>query len=289
MKTILVLTDFSINATYTAQYALHLAQKIEANLLLCNIYDDPHGKPADSSTSPLKSAEEDSINDLVALAALLKKQLDSPENQGKFRPEINQCSEKGLSQHTLNGLVKKHAITFGAISEHNNVGVSSFFATNHARAIIEKANFPLLIVPYQARFKPYQAIAFATAMNYSDIDVLQSLTGLAGHSGSEILITRVIPDKGENELTVKEFFNQIPSKIAYPRIRYQAIKNRSVIAGLRWLTAHKEIDLLVLVHRKQNFLRKLFNGSIVQRLALRTGIPLLIFPCVTARETLPVF
>ena len=41
MKTILVLTDFSINADYTAHYALKFAQKIKANLLLCNIYATP--------------------------------------------------------------------------------------------------------------------------------------------------------------------------------------------------------------------------------------------------------
>jgi nucleotide-binding universal stress UspA family protein len=41
MKTILVLTDFSINADYAAHYALKLAQRIGANLLLCNMYKVP--------------------------------------------------------------------------------------------------------------------------------------------------------------------------------------------------------------------------------------------------------
>ena len=65
MKTILVLTDFSISADYAADYALALAQSIEANLLLCNIFE----RPADENTPdrkawPKQACEENSINDL---------------------------------------------------------------------------------------------------------------------------------------------------------------------------------------------------------------------------------
>ncbi len=65
MKTILVLTDFSINANYVAQYALELAQKIEANLLVCNIYEVPAGEETtDRNSWPLRPCEENSVYDL---------------------------------------------------------------------------------------------------------------------------------------------------------------------------------------------------------------------------------
>jgi hypothetical protein len=63
MKTILVLTDFSINADYVGRYALKLAQNIGANILLCNIYQSPAGKETTGNASwPLSAGEGNSIN-----------------------------------------------------------------------------------------------------------------------------------------------------------------------------------------------------------------------------------
>jgi nucleotide-binding universal stress UspA family protein len=277
MKTILVLTDFSINAAYTAQYALELAQNIEANLLLCNVYEDKQTDQPARKTWPLGEVEENSISDLGALMGLLKTRMDADQDKDKFRPGINQCSEQGLLGDVLNDLVKRQSIVLGVMSIHSSTRLSKLFTGNNAREIIEKANFPLLVVPYQVRFKPYKTIAFATAMNYSDINVLQSLSGLAEHSGSDILITRVIANTEETEITIKNFFNQIPLKITYPKILYRTIKSKSVTNALQWLTALRQIDLLVLVRRKPNFFRRLFKSSIVQKMALRPGKPLLIF------------
>ena len=72
MKTILVLTDFSINADYVAHYALKLAQKIKANLLLCNIYQVPEGEEkTDGKAWPMRVCEENSINALGELMSRL--------------------------------------------------------------------------------------------------------------------------------------------------------------------------------------------------------------------------
>src|ERR1700761_5518406 len=97
MKTILVLTDFSINANYVAHYALELAQKIEANLLVCNIYEVPAGEETtDRNSWPLRPCEENSVYDLGELVARLKTTLDKQEAGKAFRPDIEQCSQEGL-------------------------------------------------------------------------------------------------------------------------------------------------------------------------------------------------
>jgi len=58
MKTILVLTDFSINADHAAHYALKLAQRIGANLLLCNMYELPQDiTTTDRKNWPLAACE----------------------------------------------------------------------------------------------------------------------------------------------------------------------------------------------------------------------------------------
>ncbi|WP_179415746.1 universal stress protein [Mucilaginibacter sp. E4BP6] len=293
MKTILVLTDFSINADYVAHYALKLAQKIEANLLLCNIYEVPADeKNIDHKAWPMPASEQNSINDLSELAMRLKSELDKEEGDTKFKPDIEQCSEEGLVGNKLNALAANHEVLLAVISIHSANNLTNFLGTNHTWNIIENAAFPVMVIPYQVRFKDYKLIAFASAVNYSDINVLESLSGLAKYSDSEIMLTHISDERSNDrieESMLKQFFNQIPSKINYPKIIYHNIKSDNVTVSLKWLTAHTDIDLLVLVHQKRSLFQKVFNRSVTQKLTEHPGKPLLIFPCSAVDETLTVF
>ncbi len=292
MKTILVLTDFSINADYAAHYALKFAQKIGANLLLCNIYIiPPNDLNPDPDAWPSSMHEENSIDALGDLMARLKTQIDAGP-KSDFRPEINQCSVEGLVTDIINDIAAKNKIFMAIVSVHSAGYLTTLFSSNHTREIIEKANFPVLIIPYQVRYKDYKTIAFATDMSETDTDVLRSLSTLSKYSDAEILITNVSDygtDVQEEETSLKNFFGEEVLKIANPKILYKAIKSRSVGDSLRWLSQHVEIDMVVLVHRKQNLFQKLTEGSIIKKMADHPSKPLLIFPYSTVAEPLPVF
>ncbi|MES2107741.1 MAG: universal stress protein [Bacteroidota bacterium] len=290
MKTILVLTDFSINSAYTAHYALELAQQTVSDLLLCNIYERPADEQiANTESWEMCAAKENSINDLGALLAELKNSLDKDVNLNKYRPAIVQCSKDGLIADKLNEIAEGGQILMAVISAHNAGVLNTLLSGNHALEIIDESRFPILVVPYQVRYKHYKTIAFASAMNYTDISVLQSLSGLASYSGADILIAHVDPAKKDSDGSVRHFFTQIPSKINYPKILYRNIQNRSIVSSLKSLMMNANIDLLVLVHRKPTFFRKIFKQSVVQKLLRQAVKPLLVFPCALAMKTMPVF
>ncbi len=171
---------------------------------------------------------------------------------------------------------------------HSAGTISGYFAANHTWDVINNAGFPVMVIPYQAKFKPFRLIAFATAMNYTDINILESLSGLAKYSNSRILVTNITSGKKE-DTRIKRFFNQIPGKINYARILYLNITGSDVAEALKRLFTHLEIDLLVLVHQKHTLFKKLFGGSVTQRMTGRPDRPVLIFPCFTVKETLTVF
>jgi nucleotide-binding universal stress UspA family protein len=285
MKTILVLTDFSINADYVAHYALELAQNIKANLLVCNIYEVPAcEETTDRNSWPLRTCEANSVYDLGELVARLKTTLDKQEFGKHFRPDIEQCSEEGMVGLKLKDIIFKHDVLLAVISAHNRDSITGYFGRDHAWDIIDNALFPVLVIPYQTRFKPFKRIAFATVMNDTDTGVLESLTQLAKHSDSEILITNVTSDKKE-ERNIRQFFNQC----YYPKIFYRDIIGFNVADCLKWLTDDVEIDLLAIVHRRRSFLQEIIGGSVTRKMTEHPGKPLLIYPCSTVGETLTVF
>jgi len=289
MKTILVLTDFSINADYVAQYALRFAQEIGANILLCNIYQVPADDEAiDRSSWPMQTYEENSNNDLGAQVAQLKSRLDAAVSGDGFRPEVDQYSSEGRLSDTVNQLASTHDLLMAVISTHSADKISEYFNTDHCWDVIDNAAIPVLVIPYQVRFKPFRIIAFGTAMNYTDLNILESLAGLASYSNAEIVVTYIAPEK-EIGNKVKLFFNQLPGKIKYPHIIYHSIKGNDPATGLKEFCAHIDIDLLTMVHQKDSFFEKLFGGSITRKMAQKPNKPILIFPGSTVKETLSVF
>jgi nucleotide-binding universal stress UspA family protein len=289
MKTILVLTDFSINANYVGQYALRFAQQIGANILLCNIYQSPVGdEVGDRASWPLRPCEENSDNDLGEQVAQLKSRLDAEVSGDGFRPEISQYGVEGRLSDMVNQLAESHDLLMAVISAHSASKISEYFNTDHCWEVIDNAAIPVLVIPYQVRFKPFRIIAFGTAMNHSDLNILESLAGLASYSNAEIVVTNITPEKklGNN---VKEFFNQIPGKINYPHIVYHSIVGNNTVTSLQEFCTHIDIDLLAMVHQKDNFFELLFGGSITRKMAKKSNKPILIFPGSTVQETLSVF
>jgi len=292
MKTILVLTDFSINADYAAHYALKLAQSIKANLLLCNIYDLPQGsRTFDRKAWPLDVCEKNSIEDLGKLVVRLKSEINNCPHI-HFKPEINQCSLAGSVIDRINEIAGKYQILMGIISKHSAGKLSTVLSGNHTKDIIEEAEFPVMVIPYKARFNGFKKIAFATDLAHNGMDILHSLYGITKYFDSEILITHVATDRLmeiEKEHITKHFFNQETAPPHYPKIYYRAIQNKSVVTGLDWVAEHTDVDLMVLVHRKRNIFQKIFDESVTQKLAASSTKPLLIFPFSRISESLPVF
>lgn len=187
MKTILVLTDFSISADYTAQYALALAQQVEANLLVCNIYAAPQGQhTAEPSRWPFPTDKENSISDLGAVVAHLKTRLDMQKDGKSYRPEIEQYSVERAVDDEFSEIISKRNVILALVSAHTRDNFVGFLSIDNAWAIIDHASFPVLVIPYQVRFKPFNDIAFAN----------------------------VTMEPGETE-NIKLFFDQLPFNITY--------------------------------------------------------------------------
>ncbi len=295
MKTILVLTDFSARADHIAHYALKLAQKVKANLLLCNIVPVP-AEPAFAlaawpTTNP-DGFEEESTNALNELTDRLNKKLDTILKDEAFRPVINCCSKAGPVVETINKITSDKNLLMAVIGMHGADSIATFLLGDHASEIIENAKCPVLVVPYQFPFRSFNKISFASDLTHTSMDILHSLYGLTKYFDSEVLITHVTDEKSvdiEQLNTESSFFNPGPVSINFPKVRYRTVKNKSVTAGLDWLTEHTDIDLLVLVHRKRNFFQKIFEGSVTQKLADHLIKPMLVFPGSRVHDTLPVF
>ena len=274
MKTILIPTDFSDMADNAALYAVKLARDINANLLLCHAFTVPITQPiAAQVILPLIDYDfmkKEANLQLQRLAKKLSQFIISASDADSYRPEISYRSEAGTVLAVLNDLVTEKSVSLVVMAMNNN-----------SHKMINNASFPVLFVPHNFQYNEIKKIAFATDLSESNVNVINSLSGLASYYYAEILLAHIFDDKinhQEHQKRLSAFLNDITCKINYPKIYYRQINRENIDDGLEWLMVHGLIDMLAMVHHHDSFMEKIFTSSHTQNIARHIEIPLLVFP-----------
>ncbi|HVV55032.1 MAG TPA: universal stress protein [Mucilaginibacter sp.] len=293
MKKIAVLTDFSERAEQAARYAVRLAQYIRADVVLYHSFPVPYTEPnfATFLNWPMEDLSEirnDSNKELSKLEEKLKQEWPLTSEAG-FRPGITSVSTPAVASLNLGDLSADKEIVLCVIGSHQN-GVSGFMTGNHVLEIIDKVKVPVLMVPEHYAFDKIRKIAFATDLDNSDLDVINSVSGLAAYFSADIMLSHIDAESASNSEKgkyVKEFLRDVTNKIPYPHIYYRSVTNDRVKGGLIWLNENVDFDMLVMVHRHRGFLNRLLGLSETRKITELTSVPLLIYPSPV--PSMPVF
>jgi nucleotide-binding universal stress UspA family protein len=282
MDTILFLTDFSTNATYAAEYGYSFASQIGANIVLCNAKNVLDEVPLPEYMAwPIDG--EDIWKDISNMKLMnLKKRLESISHSG-FQPTIKNINPSGKVDEVVITIVETYNVGMIVMGTHESGRFRDFLLSNHNQSMINQTPVPLLLVPPVAPVVKIQRIAFATDLQQINIDLeyVFSLVALAKLINADIIIAHIGNHKKHSKLSSQQheqLLTQISNKADYPHIYYRFLNNHSTEAGLHWLCAHGNINILAIVPRKRNVLESLLKGSLTQKMAKHLSIPLLVFP-----------
>ena len=294
MKTIAVLTNFSDSSEHAARYALHLAEKIKANILLFNSFLVPSDIPIDAQVAwPAEEYEEMQSYSEKKLKELRKKLEDEVKTKHStltFQPKITHLLEEGTIANSLNKLEENKDIILMVMGTHSTDDLSTFLLGNNCRQVIDAAKLPLLVIPGNAPIQIPVKFVFATDITYSDVAYINSVSTLGKRFSAEIMITNVNPDTpldSEHDAAVHLFINDVTNEVEYSKISYRSIPNTNVKKGLEWLVENMKLDILAMVHRKSSFFEFFYKSSISKKMAACSTVPLLIYPYPMAN--IPLF
>ncbi|MCJ8208351.1 universal stress protein [Mucilaginibacter sp. RS28] len=296
MKAILVPTDFSLAAENAAVYAVHLAEAIRADILLCHAIKIPSEeaviadeyRPLDDYISVRKKAD----SDLEILIRKLRQERNHHFSYEPYHPAVHHRVEIGGVTDALRNVVLAEKLPFAVMGMSGEGGLNRLFLGSNARSVIDRAEFPVLLIPSDCTYKPVKKIAFATNLNKSDLPLLQWLVNIVSPLGTEIILTHITAekyDKGKHQRQVDDFLNQVLSDISYNKVNYREVKSIDVSHGLEWMVEHGHIDLLAIAHQKPGFFTNIFESSHTQRVAKHIHLPLLVFPGPDRPMTVPLF
>ncbi len=288
MKKIIVMVDFSTYSHQALLYAIPLASKMSAEILVCHGVEpevlNPMPNlltwPKDLLSQELEEAETE-LNNYV-------KEVKSDAYYSEHgSPILSPSIMLGSVKQIVDNLLKQNKETIMVVMGLAGKGtLNRFLVGSNSLDVIDGCPAPVLLIPQDANFVPLTKIAFATDLSKSDIQSIHEIARLFCLYLPEILLTHVHEgDIKPNMLPaeVSEFLNEITSKINYSKIYYRQIKEDDIINGIKWITENGRISMLSMIHRSSSVFSRVFKGSNTQKVSEWINLPLLIMPEIKAK------
>ncbi|WMJ72285.1 universal stress protein [Cytophagaceae bacterium ABcell3] len=271
IRTILFPTDFSVNAENAMEYAVQLADRYKASLLLFHSFH----MPVIRTDVPLEEMEKQV--DLAEKEAKKKLQQMQQSIQKKF-PDLSSMIvvRRGFTVENIINLLDEQYIDMIVMGTKGASGIKEIVLGSITGDVIAKAECPVLAIPEDAKYRPFKNMAYAVDHNNPDCEPLSYLVKLALSFDAEAKLVSVLEDGDiQNDKIKEELKSKVAEQVNYASIKVEIVSDKDVLHGINKYVEENHPDLLVMATRKKSLLDKLFKGSLTKKMAFHTHLPLL--------------
>lgn len=266
MTTILVATDFSVNAHWATDYALELARQLRVRLVVVHAYDLPSNRSPDRMTP-----QDDGSYELVM------KQLNQLRNRllqaADKSVEIFIVARPGVQAAILvDEAARQHAdlLVMGIVGDEP---VKARKLGSLATEMIPQTHVPMLLVPpgtlYQKPQNMVLAVDLAQPIDALAIDTVLRFTHLLQVSLDVVCI------EDEPDMTQQKAARQIRDLLRNQPHTFSYLPGYDVALALETYVDRHKADLIILLPKPHNRLRTLLLESVTQEVARLATIPVL--------------
>jgi nucleotide-binding universal stress UspA family protein len=284
MKTILVPTDFSQNASNALAYAMGLAKKENAKIILAHAYYDVFVSgeiPAQFLLEQMAQTKKNAEDKLAEIALQVKAENIPCELLAVESRPVDMVLEQAE-------LLKCDFIVMG--TKGSSDLLDTLFGSNTAK-IIAKAKCPVLAIPEKAVYKTLNTIAFATEYHTSDVAVIKSLSEIAAFFNASITVLHVCLDAdaidADEEALMVDFKAKVMQGVAYEKINFKLLYGAEFLETLEVYTDETAPDLMAMSTQPRGLFKSLFHASSTQNFSNHSTIPLLTFHVKDESSGLP--
>lgn len=268
---ILIPTDFSNRSKVAVRYAVTLAQKLEAEIILLHaVHFDP---PARAAVSLKTQSIEDSMVQHAQLdgAQLLREIHDEHGNDHNIQYEIT----RGLPmKDAVSAFAQKHDVSLIVMGTKGATGLDQVLLGSNAAAMINASNIPVITVPEFAHCASLKHIVYATDMQ-NTVAELKALIPWAKALDATIHALHIVAPGSSQTHDADKTAEKLIRETGYSNISFHVAANDDVVAGLDVFIAQKQADLLAMFTHDLTFFEKLFGQSVTRKMAFQGNIPLL--------------
>ena len=259
MKNILVPIGSSNGAITILQYAIDLAEKIDANVYVISVFQ-----------------EFSRVGGMSKVNTLLKE-----ESENRIETVLNSVNKKSVSviAHPIKGEIlegvkrfNKHVpVDLMILSPRSNSQREEVYLGRTSGKLVKETNIPVLVVPENEVFKAPEKILMAFKNGkFSKKAVLEPIFKFQKHFNSKVQLLHVETPDSEPKML------ELSGKLERISDSYTRTKNATTYQGVLEHFKTHDPDMICVVRRKRGFFKKLWESNVVLKKQFFTTKPLLI-------------
>lgn len=270
-KKILFPTDFSPASINAFSYAVSLANALDAEIELINVYRIPM-TTVPEVPHPGILQETNRVQKEIAMKKMSEMMVEYGGGvEMKQTPIYGIFVADEIADYANDN--NCDLVVMGTKGEH---GALEKFVGTTTTDVTLKAPCAVLAIPEGAEFDKLDSLAFATDYKH-DREAILSMHNFADKVGAEI---HVIHAKKEEEQTEQN--TEIDVYETRKFTDFTVIHDRSIEEGIDAFIAEKNVDILAMYLPHRKLWERLFHTSFTKEMVFHTNIPLLIFREETA-------
>ncbi|MFA8435999.1 MAG: universal stress protein [Marinifilaceae bacterium] len=286
---ILVPVDFSDFSPRLCDYALDMAKKFKADILLFHTYFASAVETVPFSDSytynatvveVLSEVEKNAKAKIKELYYELRNRVEKEEIEGV---EVDYALSGGTVAGEILGMAKKYQPDIIIMGSRGETAGTSNLLGSVVSQVIEEAKVPILVLSDQGDYKNLEDIdniMYATNFDKSDFKAIARLKYLVQPYDMRIHCVHFEEEEEEDpweehrmEILRKYFKKTFGDVNVNCKVLHMEEKQK----GIEQYTHENEIGMIAITARKHNLLERLFFGQMSRKLFISTHMPILIF------------
>lgn len=274
MEKILIPVDFSEASDKALAYGVALAKDLNAHATLFYAFHPVPYAPEMLLQSAKAELEEIRKVDQARLMRL------SEEIMEEHGLNCNFITKEGFASEKIVEAQNEFKPQMTILGTHGTSGFSKAILGSVTADVVSQTNYPVLVVPEHAAFKPITKMVFATDFHDSDIEGIRYLTKLSKDPNAEIVVLHVAD--GDTDVRFEESFlrdleEEVRGKVNFPNIHFHLTEDSNIASGIEAFANESYCDLVAVSRVKRGAFLKVFLPSITKKMIYHTNIPLLVF------------
>jgi nucleotide-binding universal stress UspA family protein len=273
MKTLVVPTDFSSVSVNALNYAVDMAQAINAGIVLLHVYNVPVAF-TDGPVSPVTvvSVEEVKRTAEERLQEIKKNLVTVTSGQIEIFTE----ARLGDTIDELGQLCKSVEPLAIVMGSHGATGVERMIMGSTTLTAIRHLKCPVIVIPPGTTYHGIKRIGLACDFdNIVQSTPVEYIKNIVREFGADLYVLNVKDKNEESDVTESTMETAyLDAVLEEIKPTYVQLTGKDVVEGINGFAEHNNLDLVMVIPKKHRFIDSLFHKSQSRELITHSHIPI---------------
>jgi nucleotide-binding universal stress UspA family protein len=274
MKTLVVPTDFSSVSVNALNYAVDMAQAINAGIVLLHVYnvpvtftDVPTAPVNTVSIEEIKRTAEERLEEIKRNLVTVTSGSIQVYSEARLGETVEELEQLCRSLEPL-------AVVMGS---HGTTGLERMIMGSTTLTTIRQLKCPVIVVPSGTTYHGIKKIGLACDFeNVVQTTPVEYIKNIVKEFGADLYVLNV-QDKQEEDRELAEHTmdtTYLDAMLEDIRPIYVPLSGKDVVDTINVFAEHNNLDLVMVIPKKHRFIDRLFHKSQSRELITHAHIPI---------------